>query len=78
MIRFGPSPTPEKDYVEQIGVGTKQYPDFSTAEYLSSSDDEKRAIMEEISKDVFRWFLSEFEDTNFIRKAVANLGWTDV
>ncbi len=78
VIRFGPSLKSEKDYHEHIGVGIKQYPDFSTVDYLASSDNEKRVIMEEISKDVFRWLMAEFDDTEFLDEAIKNLGWTDI
>ena len=78
VVRFGPPATPCKDYVEQLGVGIKQYPNFSTSDYLAASDEEKRAIMEDISRDVFRWLLAEFDDTEFAHKAISNMGWNDI
>jgi hypothetical protein len=78
VIRLGPAARSCKDYIEHAGVGTKQYPSFSSAEYLNASDGEKRIIMEDITKDVFRWILAEFDDVEFVHKAIANLGWSDI
>jgi hypothetical protein len=78
VIRLGPSDVREKDYVELLGVGQKQYPDFSCDQYLAASALEREQTLTAIVKDVFRWLLIEFEDSQFVEKAARNLGWWDL
>jgi hypothetical protein len=78
VIRLGPTNPPEKDYVELLGVGLKQYPGFSYDDYLATSTQGREQILTTVTKDVFRWLLKRFEDSQFVERAARNLNWLDV
>ena len=78
VIRLGPPEEATADYREVLGVGMKQYPDFHWDAYVAGSPDKKREMLIDATKNVFRWLLSEFDDVDFVRKGVNNLGWSDI
>jgi len=78
VIHLGPKDAPEKDYAELLGVGLKQYPEFSYDDYLAASPQGREEMLTAITKDVFGWLLMRFEDSQFVQEAARNLGWLDV
>jgi hypothetical protein len=75
VVELGPT-TPERpDYIELAGVGLKQYPTFSAADYLERTAEDRRSMLVEITKDVFDWLTSTFDDAEFARIGLRNLGW---
>ncbi len=78
VIQLGPEEDVSKDYYEVLGVGLKQYPEFSYDEYLAASSQEREQILTAITKNVFRWLLAEFDDAQFVEKAAHNLSWLDI
>lgn len=75
VVKLGKSPVDSPDYVEMAGVGVKQYPDFCAQSYLQKSDEERREELIQISKSVLGWFLHNFDDAEFARKAAERLEW---
>lgn len=75
VIKIGKSPVDSPDYVEMLGVGVKQYPDFCAQSYLQKGGNERREELIQICKSVFGWFLHNFDDADFAEKAAARLGW---
>lgn len=78
VIRLGPTDARERDYVELLGVGQKQYPEFSYDHYIAASPQEREQMLMAITKGVFSWLLMKFEDSQFVEKAARNLGWLDL
>lgn len=74
-ICLGPSIGDRLEYKEMLGVADKHYPNFSYAEYLELSREERTRLLEMITRNVFHWILDNFEDSNFILIAAKNLGW---
>ena len=78
VIKLGPKEYVYKDYEEVLGVGLKQYPQFSYDEYIAALPQEREQMLTAITKNVFRWLLAEFDDAQFVEKAAQNLGWWDI
>lgn len=75
VVRLGPSLIETPDYVEILGVGKKQYPNFCASDYKAKSDDERRSELLSVAKAVFEWLDQNFEDAEFVRKAASKLDW---
>jgi hypothetical protein len=78
VICLGPTDARETDYIELLGVGQKQYPEFSYDHYIAASPQEREQMLTAITKDVFGWLLMQFEDSQFVEKAARNLDWLDL
>jgi len=79
VIRLGPpGHAGIKDYGEVLGVGEKQYPNFSYQHYMAASPPEREALLEAVTRDVFRWLVDAHADARFVAKAAGKLGWTDL
>lgn len=75
VIRLGPVATETPDYIELLGVGRKQYPNFDARRYILLSEYERRDLLFEVVKSVFAWFLLNFDDADFVKIATQKLGW---
>ncbi|GEM_PF-2245508 len=76
VIRLGLPRSYSQDYIELLGVGIKQYADFSARDYLRLPPAGRRECLLDIVKVTFSWFLDNFDDAFFVEKCVKNLGWT--
>ena len=75
VVRLGPSSVKTPDYIELLGVGKKQYPNFNAEAYLAMSELQRRSQLLDISKSVFKWLVTNFEDADFALKAGERMGW---
>lgn len=64
-----------KDYVEQLGVGSKHWPEFELPEYVSMTEAAKIAALRAVVLKTFRWLEDNLEDAQFVARARAKLPW---
>lgn len=76
-VCLGPSLAVRPHYKEVIGVGDVHFTDFSFAQYVAQSYDERTLELERVTKHVFGWLVANFDDANFVLVAARNLGWTE-
>ena|SRR5271166_390267 len=76
VVCLGPDPASEKDYVEVLGVGLKQWPEFNLKHYLSLSETEKTSALRHVVTQTFDWLVNTFPDAQFVEAAKVRLGWT--
>ena len=74
VIYLGKNDT-EKDYSEQLNVALKQYINISLSEYAKSKPEIKTIILHQAINETFDWFLSEFDDAQFLEIAKSKLNW---
>ncbi len=75
VVKLGKSPVESPDYVELLGVGVKQYPDFCAQSYLQKCEEGRREELVQISESVFGWLIHNFDDAEFARRAAERLEW---
>ena len=75
VLCLGPTPKPEPDYTEQLGVALKQMPAFDIRDYATSSEDRRIAQLRSVVLEAFAWFETQFTDAQFIGLAKAKLPW---
>jgi hypothetical protein len=69
VVCLGPTPEAERDYVELLGVGLKQWPEFNLSQYVSLSDSEKTEALRRVVTQTFAWLLDTFPDAQFVEIA---------
>jgi hypothetical protein len=75
VICLGPAPADEKDYVELLGIGLKQWPEFNLQHYLSLSEAEKTWALKRAVTQTFEWLVETFPDAQFAETAKRHLIW---
>jgi hypothetical protein len=71
---LGPDAT-RKDYIEQLGVGSKHWPEFDLSGYVSMDDSAKIAALRAVVLMTFKWLEDNFEDAQFVARARTQLPW---
>jgi len=77
VICLGAAPEGEKDYLELLGVGLKQWPEFNLQHYLSLSEAEKTWALRRAVTQTFEWLVETFPDAQFVETAKRHLGWAE-
>ena len=75
VVCLGSGPLNEPDYIEQLGVGLKQWPDFDLERYKELDFDAKVEAIRSVVVSTFDWLEGSFDDAEFVSIGRANLGW---
>lgn len=78
VVCLGEGPTHEPDYIEQLGVGLKQWRDFDLASYQKLESSAKVAAIREVTLRTFEWLERNFDDAQFVAIGRKNLAWAQV
>lgn len=77
VIGLGVPSNPQKDYLEVLGVATKQYPDFDLRAYKALAEEEKKMALRKVTLEVFAWLSSNFVDAQCFVSATEKLNWAN-
>jgi hypothetical protein len=75
VLCLGPGQPNARDYVELLGVGHKQWPDFDLGAYVAMNEQEKVEALRSIVLATFDWLESNFDDAQFVAIGRKNLAW---
>lgn len=75
VLCLGKSEIAAPDYIEQLGVGTKQCLDFDLDGYSNLSRQERVFAIRSVVLDTFSWLEGNFADAQFVSVARKNLYW---
>ena len=78
VLKLGPNIENVPDYVEILGVGSKQWPDFDLQRYVDTNEAEKRRMLCETIVGFFAWIERSFNDAVFVRGARSKVPWLSV
>jgi hypothetical protein len=78
VLCLGEGPIKEADYVEQLGVGLKQWREFDLDWYRQQDSSGKIDALRTVVRDTFDWLESTFNDAKFVAIARRNLSWAQV
>jgi hypothetical protein len=78
VVRLGEGPVQEPDYVEQLGVGLKQWRDFDLDSYQKLDAPAKIAAIRNVVLRTFEWLEQTFDDAQFVAIGRMNLAWAQV
>lgn len=78
VLCLGEGPIKEADYVEQLGVGLKQWREFDLDWYRQQDSSGKIDALRIVVRDTFDWLESTFNDAQFVAIARRNLSWAQV
>jgi hypothetical protein len=75
VVCLGVSLADEKDYIEQLGVGLKQWLEFDLRAYVASIEAEKIQMLRCAIRGTFDWLEKSFSDAQFVAIAKNRLDW---
>ena len=75
VVALGPAPRPEREYIEVLGVGKKQWPMFDLRGYVAMAESEKIQTLRKVTMDTFAWLEASFDDADFATLARNRLKW---
>ena len=75
---MGPNIENATDYIEILGVGSKQWTNFDLQRYVNASEAEKRRMLCENIVRFFGWIERRFNDAAFVREARSKVPWLSV
>jgi hypothetical protein len=75
VLCLGPGEPNARDYIEQLGVGLKQWPDFDLGAYVKMNRQEKIEVLRSVVLDTFDWLEQTFDDAQFVAVGRKNLPW---
>ena len=78
VLKLGPNIENDPDYVEILGVGSKQWTDFDLQRYVDTNEAEKRRMLCETIVGFFAWIERSFNDASFVRGARSKVPWLSV
>ena len=77
VICLGRGRISEPDYVEQLGVALKQWPDFDLDGYKEMDSNAKINALQSVVLTTFDWIESNFHDAQFVAIGRQNLTWQE-
>lgn len=75
VVCLGDGPAREPDYVEQLGVGLKQWRDFDLASYQALDTPGRIRAIRDVTLRTFDWLEGNFDDAQFVAIGRRNLSW---
>jgi hypothetical protein len=78
VVCLGEGPMQEPDYIEQLGVGLKQWRDFDLDSYQKLDSPARIAAIREVTLRTFEWLERNFDDAQFVAIGRKNLAWAQM